>query len=116
MLKVRVLTVIALGALLAGCAGYLPPKPLPDWAMSRPTPAEKAEVQKHARATPSRPTLRHSSARLSASSTDAVATGSMRRASPPEDSEILPFTKEWYAREEAIDARLRQRLHICNGC
>jgi len=30
--------------------------------------------------------------------------------------ELLPFTPEWQAREDAFDNRLRRTMNICRGC
>ena len=29
---------------------------------------------------------------------------------------VLPFTPEWYARENEIDARIKRIMKICSGC
>jgi hypothetical protein len=85
--------------------------------MSQQVQPEKVAVRKSVRATAtSREAVRQSNARLRALSTEPVTTGSIPTAPPPENNRQLLFTKEWYAREEAIDARLRQRLNICSGC
>jgi len=47
---------------------------------------------------------------------DVTPTGSIVNAAPEANGEDLPFSKEWYAREEAIDARLRRRMNICAAC
>jgi hypothetical protein len=31
-------------------------------------------------------------------------------------SEVKPFSPEWAAREDALDDKLRRRMHICGGC
>jgi hypothetical protein len=31
-------------------------------------------------------------------------------------NEPAPFTKEWYEREEGIDAQLRRKMRICASC
>jgi hypothetical protein len=40
----------------------------------------------------------------------------LRQAAMKDDEDLKPFTPEWYAREEANDARLRRHLQICSGC
>jgi hypothetical protein len=116
-ITMRAFTVAALGTLLAGCAGFLPPKPLPDWAMYQQAQPEKIALRKSGRAiAASREGLRQSNARLGASATEPLTTGSIRNATPRENSDELPFGKEWYAREEAADARLRRSMNICTGC
>ena len=45
---------------------------------------------------------------------------SPERGSPPQLTdpaiEPAPFTKEWYQREEEIDAQLRRKMRICASC
>jgi hypothetical protein len=31
-------------------------------------------------------------------------------------TDVLPFTPEWQAREDAFDKRLRRTMNICRGC
>ena len=32
------------------------------------------------------------------------------------EADLLPFTPEWQAREDALDERLRRTMNICRGC
>ncbi|TMJ04559.1 MAG: hypothetical protein E6G97_06295 [Alphaproteobacteria bacterium] len=83
--------------LLAGCG----PKPLPEWAMSGQV--ERVTI------------ARSKTARI-------IETGLTDRGPPPSrtsiqpQAELLPFTPEWQAREEAFDNRLRRTMNICRGC
>jgi hypothetical protein len=81
---------------LTGCG----PKPLPEWAMSQHvgqvavTRIAAAGIIERAprRAPPSRVTLTHPQA------------------------EVLPFSPEWQAREDAFDNQIRRTMNICRGC
>jgi len=106
MRDATIAVVVVLGLPLAGCFGVtLPPKPLPEWAM-HPQAYET---------TPARPrTARTQTPRVIA------------HRGPPDQSapvsfvgplpEVLPFTPEWTAREDAADEKLRRRMNICGGC
>ena len=88
----RIAIIALLGVPLAGCS----PKPLPDWAVNRQaTPVESARIAV-ARRTPDRPAAR------------VAPTGPQ--------TELLPFTPEWQAREDAFDQQLRRTMNICRGC
>jgi len=82
---------------LAGCA----PKPLPDWAVSRPVvgatlvPSTAVRVPQRA-------------ARDRGPPTHVTPTKSQ--------AELLPFTPEWQAREDEFDRRLRRTMNICRSC
>ena len=86
-----------LGVALAGCA----PKPLPDWVVARqgePVVAARVEgARTMARAGPDRGPPPH-----------------ITPTNPQTD--LLPFTPEWQAREEAFDNQLRRTMNICRGC
>jgi hypothetical protein len=114
------------GMPLAGCSGMLGPQPIPEWAMSRQSVTQEGPAKKRIRIAIVRPagTLPARSARSPglASRASSMSDGRLSldsdaslhyvRARP----DVSPFTKEWYAREEGIDARLRRQLHICTGC
>ncbi len=99
--NVRIVTIALLSLPLAGCYGILVPKPLPDWAM-RPQvePLEAARI-KTARIKPVRDTGPGRTTRLTPNTPEA---------------DVLPFTPEWQAREDAFDERLRRTMNICRGC
>jgi len=92
---VRVAIIALLFGLLTGCG----PRPLPDWAVARqvapgahgplraPPVAERPDRGPPAHAAPAQP-----------------------------EAELLPFTPEWQAREDAFDNRLRRTMNICRGC
>ena len=110
MIVVRVLALVAVGLPLAGCLGVtLPPKPLPEWAMSPQaepvaTPRMKAARNTSPRRAPERT--------LNASSTGGAYVGPARAAS----DDVKPFTPEWLAREEASNNKTRQIMNICRNC
>ena len=92
------MTIIALlGVPLAGCS----PKPLPDWAVNRQfqpvSPAGIAGARTMTREAPDRGPPPH-----------------VTPTTP--QGEVLPFTPEWQAREDAFDNRLRRTMNICRGC
>jgi hypothetical protein len=37
-------------------------------------------------------------------------------AQPAQQAEVMPFSPEWHAREEAFDSKLRRSMNICRGC
>jgi hypothetical protein len=85
-----------LGALLTGCA----PKPLPDWVVAR-------EVER----TPQR----INAARIVVRDAPDRGPPSHVMFTQPQ-ADVLPFTPEWQAREDAFDQRLRRTMNICRGC
>jgi hypothetical protein len=100
--RVRIAIIALLGFLPAGCG----PKPLPEWAM-RPQ-VEAGAPARTARLKPVRdPSWRAPRPTAPRSQLTGPAT--------PE-AELLPFTPEWQAREDAFDARLRRTMNICRGC
>ena len=104
MRVMRIAVVALLGLPLAGCFGVsLPPKPLPDWAMSR-----QSEAIASARNKPNRETR----ARRSVERTVSASYGAT--SAPPAD--VKPFSPEWQAREDAFDNKLRRTMSICRGC
>jgi hypothetical protein len=110
MRGVGIAAAVALTLALAGCfSAVLPPKELPDWAMS-PQQAELAP----ARTAPSK--------RVRAARRVPLNGAPERSASvsyvPPSSAqtEVKPFSPEWQARESASDDRLRRRMRICGGC
>ena len=95
---------------LGGCFGVtLPPKDLPEWAM-RPQaevagPARQRIVRRHtARTAPRR------------GAPDQTASVSYVSRTTSRSTEMKPFSPEWTARENALDDKLRRRMHICGGC
>ena len=102
--SMRVLVLALLSLPLAGCFGVTwPPPPLPDWAM-------------HPQAEAARPA--GASARRVASRRPPGEAGVASRTSPgpKADGDVLPFSTEWQAREEALDTHLRRTMNICRGC
>ena len=100
--RVRIAIIALLGFLLAGCG----PKPLPEWAM-RPqveavAPARVARLKRAQDAAWRTP-------RRTAPRSQVTGPGT------PE-ADLLPFTPEWQAREDAFDERLRRTMNICRGC
>ena len=82
---------------LAGCA----PKPLPDWAVASPVAGATLLRAKSVRVTQ----------RLERDH------GPPRHVTPTKsDTEMLPFTPEWQAREDEFDRRLRRTMNICRSC
>ena len=87
--------------LLTGCVSHAPP-PLelkrPYFQMAQHKPARKAH---DARAQVTSP-------------------AELQRQAIHEDGDVsarrLPFSKEWYEREDEIDQRLRRIMIICRGC
>jgi hypothetical protein len=86
-----------LGIALAGCA----PKDLPDWAVIRPVEGA-AFVRTQPQQTVQRQLPDQGPAPYSISTAP--------------EPEILPFTPEWQAREDAHDRRLRRSMNICGKC
>ena len=105
MRVVRIAVVTLLGQPLAGCFGItLPPKPLPDWAMNPQSDAIASTTPKPTRSVAPRRTPGRT-----ASVSYIVPTN----ASP---SDVIPFSPEWQAREDAFDNKLRRTMNICRGC
>jgi len=99
----RIAGVALLGLPLAGCFGVtLPPKPLPDWAMSSQSVVS----------------ARSNSARRVATRRTPDRTASVSSVAPTNaaSSEVTPFSAEWQAREDAFDNKLRRTMNICRGC
>jgi len=100
----RILVLALLCLPLAGCFGLTwPPPPLPDWAMQ---PQANAVTPVHGRVADRMPSRR---------AHKAGDTSPTRSKTKPDD-DILPFTPEWQAREDAFDAQLRRSMNICRGC
>jgi hypothetical protein len=98
-----------LGLSLAGCLGVtIPPKELPAWAM-QPQAADVAPMRQR---TARRQTFRTVTQHGAPDQTTAVSYAGPAKSS----SETMPFSPEWTARENALDDRLRRRMHICGGC
>ena len=109
MQGVGIAAVAVLAGMLAGCLGVtIPPKELPEWAM-QPQAADIAPARQR--------TVRRSAPRTLAQreAPDHTAAVSQAGAQAPL-SETMPFTPEWTARENALDDRIRRRMHICGGC
>ena len=104
--------------LLTACGG---PRPIPEWAMNPQSGYATKTVERHARtASPARRRIdlaekpsddQMQSRRTSMSPERGRLAQSTYRANEP-----APFTKEWYEREEGIDAQLRRRMRICASC
>jgi hypothetical protein len=95
---------------LAGCFGVtLPPKPLPEWAMH-----PQAEVAAPARHRVARRHARRTAARRG--SPDQISSVSYVGPSTSSSTEMKPFSPEWAAHENALDDKLRRRMHICGRC
>src|SRR5215210_6196316 len=105
-MRVGRLTIIALlGLPLAGCSGVtLPPKPLPEWAMSPQAQATPRTRVKVARRVPARRTPDRTAA------VSHVAPTTAQPANAPSD--VKPFSPEWQAREDAFDNKLRRTMSI----
>jgi hypothetical protein len=101
----RIIVLALLGLPLGGCFGVTwPPPPLPEWAM-RP----QAEP-----AAPVRAKVAHRATRHRAADRPGLAA----RVPPTSgrEDDVLPFSAEWHARQEALDAHLRRTMNICRGC
>ena len=116
MFRVRTFILMASGAVVTSCAGYFPPKPLPEWAISQQIHRENLARKPTRRVAAAPEELQHPNARLGVASADPTTTGSIGSTLSQEDADQIPFTKEWYARQQAIDARLRARTKICTRC
>lgn len=107
-MRMRLILIAALGLPLAGCLGVtLPPKPLPEWAMNAQVEAIAPARMKVARRLPTQRVP------------DRTATMSylaLSSARPAQQAEVMPFSPEWHAREEAFDSKLRRSMNICRGC
>jgi hypothetical protein len=100
---VRVALVAMLGAPLGGCFGVtLPPKELPAWAMS-PQVQTAAPIRTQTATTRRKRSAREQTASFAAGTT-------------PQSPDLLPFSPEWTARENAVNDRLRRRMNICGNC
>jgi len=104
---------IAVGILaalpLAGCLGVMiPPKPLPEWAMQPQTGEARGASQT---------TVRRQTPRTVVQRWAPDHTASVSYVGPAAtSSDTKPFSPEWTARENALDDKLRRRMHICGGC
>ena len=89
--------------LLTGCVTYSTPSEIkrPVYVTPKQKPARQVRVEK----TPSAPAV--PSAALEKPQPDLVGSVSERP---------LPFTKDWYEREDKIEQRLREIMIICRGC
>ena len=103
MIGRRLLVIVATSVLLVGCM-TLPPKPLPDWATSPQAAPVHAPRGKMVRNTAARSAPEH--------------TGSVSHIAPTgrPERELLPFSPEWQAREDAFENKLRRTMSICRGC
>ena len=105
MRAVGIAAAVVLSVPLAGCVTAIsPPKELPDWAMSR-----QAEV------TPSQRTRTAHSAGIHRLP-DRTSAGAYLATTNARSAEVLPFSPEWQAREEAFDTKLKRSMNICRGC
>jgi len=117
------LIAVACTVLLAGCSSVLGPKPIPEWAMhSQAVPNARAGGQYARQITSTKSRYRlaqdldKKKRRIWMS--QAIVTKSVRATNggTESDQQLKPFTKEWYAREEAIEAQLREGIRICGMC
>jgi hypothetical protein len=114
MRGVQIAVVAALGLPLAGCFSVtLPPKELPEWAMS-PQAAEAAPAPARSK------TERRVTPKGRPDQTSAISyvRGETREQSTQttRPADVKPFSAEWQAREDAADNRLRRAMSICGGC
>jgi hypothetical protein len=111
----RIIAALVMSAPLAGCYGVTAQKPLPDWAMHQPVPISERLAAKPRVAAPPRDDVRQGAPTHTVSV--AARRGTISDAPPVRvPAEIMPYTPEWQAQEDALDAKLRRRMHICNGC
>jgi hypothetical protein len=113
------LHLVVLALPLAACTGM---KPIPEWAMHSRA-VNEGEVQARRPATKVNVKLAHKpndgrrlhsrQTSISPKRTDAPAPSEIL--SPPID-DLIPFTKQWYEREELRDGLLRARIRICSAC
>jgi hypothetical protein len=102
------LLVLAVSLPVAGCLGVtVPPKPLPDWAMQPQAGAFVVAREKVARR--KAPVIAQQRAPEQTAVVSYVG-------GPGNVSDTKPFSPEWTARENALDDRLRRRMHICGSC
>lgn len=100
--------VVALSLPVAGCLGVtLPPKPLPDWAM-QPQAREFVSVRDRVVRRKAPLIVRHRGPEQTAAVSYVSGPGNV--------GDTKPFSPEWNARENALDDRLRRRMHICGNC
>lgn len=104
-------TMLALLCLpLAGCFGVTwPPPPLPDWAMH-------PQARMHRQAEPARPTGVAAARMPSRREPGEAGVASRTLPNTRGDDDVLPFSAQWQAREEALDKELRRTMNICRGC
>jgi len=116
----RGVPLLACTFLLAGCSGVFGPKPIPEWAMHSQSAAD-TKARRYARR-PAFSQRRHEWAQnpaMTARQTSILQgdiAGSIRVPGGDAAFDLKPFTPEWHAHEEAIEARLRQRIRICGAC
>lgn len=103
------ITMLALLCLpLAGCFGVTwPPPPLPDWAM---------HPQAHRQAEPARAAGVRAARMPSRRERGEAGVASRTLPNTRADDDVLPFSAQWQAREEALDKELRRTMNICRGC
>jgi hypothetical protein len=105
MRGIGIAAAVVLSVPLAGCFNaMLPPKELPDWAMSQQVEATPSQRTRTARSTRVH--------RLP----DKTAAGAYIAATNARSAEVLPFSPEWQAREAAFDIKLKRSMNICRGC
>jgi hypothetical protein len=108
-MRMRLILIAALGLPLAGCLGVtLPPKQLPEWAMS---PQVEAAAPARVRVARRMPVQRAPDQTAAVSYVAPSSSGQ-----PAQQAEVMPFSPEWHAREEAFDSKLRRSMNICRGC
>jgi hypothetical protein len=113
----------AIGLLLAACSAG---RPIPEWAMHPEATNERDLTGRHARRhTPSKIKVK-----FARNSKDERRMHSRQTSIGPRRAEVLkplhvtpsptddpiPFTTQWYEREDARDAHLRSKTRICGAC
>jgi hypothetical protein len=127
MAGLRGFLVLAFALPLGGCFSVTAPKEVPGWAMSPQVQSSEAPRQRVARRAQRQqrvvaqdpdslemPTVTGNAA-MPTNGVPADRTV-VRTTARPSGSSPTAFTPEWHAREDAAEAQLRRRMHICNGC
>ncbi len=117
MRGLRVACVAVLGLPLAGCLGVtIPPKDLPEWAMQPQAAAAAPARERTVRRRAPQAVAQRGAPDQTAAGAYVAPAGNASGTKRPTSTETMPFTPEWTARENALDARLRRSMNICGGC